>query len=205
MGACTIAGVNAQSEQPGFAGVLTFWFGAPSSPDLGRPRAEWFRKDPAFDETIRSQFGELHVDALAGKLDEWSATPYACLALVIVLDQFPRNLFRNDARAFAADAKALHVARTAVERGFDKLLRPVERTFLYLPFEHAEDLPAQHRSLQLFESLRESPGGESLVEYAHRHFEIIARFGRFPHRNAALKRTSTAEEIEFLQRPGSGF
>jgi uncharacterized protein (DUF924 family) len=119
---------------------------------------------------------------------------------VIVLDQFPRNMFRGSARAFATDALALAAARSAVERGFDRLLSPTERTFVYLPFEHAEDLASQRRALALFRA--RDPDN---VEYARRHYRIIARFGRFPHRNAILGRESTAEEIEFLKRPGSSF
>jgi len=143
--------------------------------------------------------------ASSGALARWEETPLAGLALVVVLDQFPRNMFRGTPEAFASDALALGVARRLVERGFDGLLRHVERMFVYLPFEHAEDLSAQERALALFEALdREEPGGD-LFEYAHRHHEIIARFGRFPHRNAILGRASTPDEREFLLQPGSGF
>jgi uncharacterized protein (DUF924 family) len=135
-----------------------------------------------------------------GELDRWKATPLASLALVIVLDQFSRNMFRETPRAFSADSPALAVAASVIERGFDRLLSPVERTFMYLPFEHAEDLAAQRRSLALFEALDPDD-----MQYVKRHYEIIARFGRFPHRNAILGRESTAEEIEFLKQPGSSF
>ena len=118
----------------------------------------------------------------------------------MVLDQFPRNLFRGTARAFSSDSMALAAARGAVARGFDRLLSPAERTFVYMPYEHAEDLAAQHRSLALFHALDPND-----MEYAKRHYEIIARFGRFPHRNAILGRESTPDEIEFLKRPGSSF
>jgi uncharacterized protein (DUF924 family) len=138
--------------------------------------------------------------AARGELDPWRATPLASLALLVILDQFPRNMFRGTARAFATDPRALAAAGSALARGFDRLLSPSERTFVYLPFEHAEDLAAQRRSLALFEALDPND-----MEYVKRHYEIIARFGRFPHRNAVLGRESTAEEIEFLKRPGSSF
>lgn len=137
---------------------------------------------------------------MRGESDRWQATPLASLALVIVLDQFSRNMFRGAARAFSADSLALAAAAGAIERGFDRLLSPVERTFMYLPFEHAEDLAAQRRSLALFGALDPND-----MEYVKRHYEIIARFGRFPHRNAILGRESTAEEAEFLRQPGSSF
>jgi len=124
----------------------------------------------------------------------------ASLSLVVVLDQFSRNLFRETPRAFSADSLAFSVAASAIGRGFDRLLSPVERTFMYLPFEHAEDLAVQRRSLALFEALNPND-----MEYVKRHYEIIVRFGRFPHRNAILGRESTAEEAEFLKQPGSSF
>jgi uncharacterized protein (DUF924 family) len=170
--------------------VLDFWF--------QRERKAWFAKDAGFDAEIRSRFLPLYELAAGGGLAEWREEPRSCLALVIVLDQFPRNMFRGTARAFAADAAALEAARTLVDRGWDKSLSPDERTFAYLPFEHSEDLRDQERSLRLFE------GNENL-EWARRHYEVIRRFGRFPHRNAALGRASTPEEIEFLKQPGSGF
>ena len=188
-----------------FDDVLDFWFSPPESRFRGRPRAEWFRKDPAFDEQIRARFLDCHRAAAEGRLDAWAATPYGGLALVIVLDQFPRNLFRNGARAFASDARALSVARNLLERRFDRTLRPLERVFAYLPFEHGEDLAVQRRSLALFESLRLHADCAGAIDYAWRHYAVIARFGRFPHRNAALGRASTVEEIEFLRQPGSGF
>jgi len=138
--------------------------------------------------------------ASRGGLAPWGATPLASLALIVVLDQFPRNMFRGDARAFSTDARALAVATRAVERGDDRLLQAAERTFAYLPFEHAEDLSAQRRSLELFAA--HDPDN---LEWAKRHHDIVERFGRFPHRNAVLGRKSTPEEIEFLKRPGSSF
>lgn len=188
-----------------FSEILDFWFTPPASLQRGRNRQEWFRKNANFDGEIRCRFLDEHEAALAGMRGDWEATPHAALALVIVLDQFPRNMFRDSPRSFAADRAALGVARRMVRSGFDRLLRPLERCFAYLPFEHSEDLAAQRRSLALFEGLRFSSDCIGNIDYAHRHYEIIARFGRFPHRNAVLRRTSTPEEIEFLRQPGSGF
>jgi len=184
---------------PDFAEVLDFWFGAPDSPERGRPRKAWFQKSEPFDSEIRRRFLATWEQAARGELERWLATPLASLALVIVLDQFPRNMFRGTARAFSSDSLALAAARSMISREFDRLLSPAERLFAYLPFVHAEDLTAQRRSLALFQAL------DSGYADALRHYEIIARFGRFPHRNAMLGRESTAEEIEFLSLPGSSF
>jgi uncharacterized protein (DUF924 family) len=188
-----------------FFDILDFWFGPPGSPQRGRPRQVWFRKNAEFDAEIRRRFLDEHEAALAGLRGDWEATPHASLALVVTLDQFPRNMFRDTPRSFAADQAALGVARRMVDNGFDILLRPIERCFVYLPFEHSEDLAAQRRSLALFEGLRFSSDSIGNIDYARRHYEIIARFGRFPHRNAILGRASTPEETEFLRQPGSGF
>jgi uncharacterized protein (DUF924 family) len=196
---------TASSPRLSFADVLDFWLGSAASRHRGRPRAEWFRRDDAFDEAIRERFLPCYELATSTELHAWERTPYAALALVIMLDQFPRNMFRGDPRAFGADAQALAAARRLVERGFDRLYGAAERPFAYLPFEHAEDLVAQRRSLALFDGLRSVPGSASSIDYARRHYDIIARFGRFPHRNAVLGRPSTPEELEFLSRPGSGF
>jgi len=190
---------------PDFPEVLAFWFGPPDSPELGRPRKCWFEKSALFDAGIRSRFLRLYERAAAGELGAWQRTPLSALALAIVLDQFPRNMFRGEARAFASDALASRVARGIAGSGFDALLRPVERWFAYLPFEHAEDLAAQRRSLALFGGLAQHTESAGTLDYARRHYEIIARFGRFPHRNAILGRESTPEEIEFLKQPNSSF
>jgi uncharacterized protein (DUF924 family) len=187
-------------KAPDFAEVLDFWFGAPDSRERGLPRKAWFQKSEPFDSEIRRRFLATWERAARGELESWLATPLASLALVIVLDQFPRNMFRGTVRSFSSDLVALAAARRMIERGFDRLLSLEERSFAYLPFVHAEDLAAQRRSLALFQPL--DPG---YVESARRHYEIIARFGRFPHRNAILGRESTAEEIEFLRLPGSSF
>lgn len=187
------------------AEVLDFWFGAPGSAERGRARPEWFRKDPASDSRIRERFGALHGLAASGGLAEWEREPGPALALVIVLDQFSRNLYRGDARAFAQDARALALARAVIAAGWDRTRTPLERQFLYLPFEHAEDLAEQDRGVELMRSLEEHPETKGLAEWAEKHRVIIRRFGRFPHRNAALGRDSTPEEIEFLKGPGSSF
>jgi uncharacterized protein (DUF924 family) len=183
-----------------FSEVLDFWFGAPDSPERGRPRKAWFKKSDAFDGEVRARFLPLWERGARGELERWNATPLASLALVVVLDQFPRNMFRSDARAFSTDSRALDAAAGAIERGFERVLSQTERTFVCLPFEHAEDLAAQRRSLELFRAL--DPDN---LEWARRHHDIVARFGRFPHRNAVLGRRSTPEEIEFLKQPGSSF
>ncbi|MEW6690764.1 MAG: DUF924 family protein [Pseudomonadota bacterium] len=170
--------------------LLSFWF--------GQDRKRWFEKNPAFDEEIRSRFLPLFEKGFSGELEGWKTDPRACLALVILFDQFPRNMFRGTARAFAGDERARACARTILERGWDKAMTPDERTFAYLPFEHSESLEDQELSMRLFE-------GNPNLEWARKHWEIIRRFGRFPHRNAALGRASTPEELEFLGQPGSGF
>lgn len=192
---------------PDAAAVLDFWFGAPASPDFGRPRAAWFEKSAAFDAEIAQRFGALVDAMLAGAHADWAArSPAAALARIVVLDQFPRNIFRGRARAFAGDAQALAAARALVAAGDDLGLLGVQRQFAYLPFEHAEDLDAQRESLRLFGRLgQDEPALAGLLPWAQRHHDIVARFGRFPHRNAALGRASTADEAAFLLTPGSGF
>jgi len=186
--------------------VLDFWFGAPDDPARGQPRKQWFEKNDAFDAQIRERFGALIERAIAGHMTHWASEPAGAVAQIVVLDQFPRNAFRGSARAFAGDARALAAARTLVDAGLDRTLPGVQRQFVYLPFEHAEDIAAQNESLRLFAQLeRDAPEVGELLVWAQRHHDIIARFGRFPHRNAALGRGSTAEEVEFLRQPGSGF
>ncbi len=185
--------------------VLAFWFGAVDSPEFGRARACWFAKSADFDALVRARFLATHEAAAAGTLRPWAQSPLAALALVIALDQLPRNIFRAAPRAFATDPIALGVARAMVERGFDEVLLPVQRWFAYLPFEHAEDLAAQREALALFDRLRGDPDSAGTIAYAVRHHAIIARFGRFPHRNEILGRPSTAEELAFLAQPGASF
>ena len=185
--------------------VLDFWFGAPGSPDRGRRRDVWFKKSDAFDQEVRGRFLLLYEEAARGKLDTWDDAPHPLLALIVVLDQFPRNMFRGDARAFATDAQALAAAQRMVDRGWDLRLAPLARWFAYLPYEHAEDLAMQRRTLELFERVSVNPTLADVAQWARRHHDVIARFGRFPHRNAILGRASTPEEIGFLAQPGSSF
>ncbi len=186
--------------------VLDFWFLPPDNPGYGQSRAEWFRKDEAFDARIAERFGALIDDALAGGLRAWEATPHGALARLIVLDQLTRNVHRGTPRAFAGDAQALALAQSLTEQGLDQQLPPMLRAFAYLPFEHAEDLAMQARAVELVQLLSQAqPGFDGMLDYAERHQEVIARFGRFPHRNAMLGRPSTPEEVEFLRQPGSSF
>jgi len=181
--------------------VLDFWFGAPGSVHYGKSRVEWFKKSEAFDALIRHRFAPLYEQVAAGELDRWRDSPLTLLAQIIVLDQFPRNLFRDSPRAFATDMRALVAARRMVALDWHLRLNTVERQFCFLPFEHAEDIDAQRTCLQLFGAL----GNADLLQWAQKHYDIIARFGRFPHRNAVLGRDSTPEEVDFLKQPGSRF
>ena len=180
--------------------ILGFWFGEPDSQDFGKPRQAWFTKNSTFDAVIRERFSKVVEVAATGQLDMMADSPEGALALIIVLDQFPRNMFRDDARAFAHDAHARRIANEALEKGFDRELIPVMRKFMYMPFEHSEDIADQERAVALFKQL-----GEDDLEWAEKHRKIIERFGRFPHRNAVLGRISTPEEHHFLEQPGSSF
>ncbi len=192
-------------EPPQARALLEFWFGAGPGPEGATPRDAWFVKDAAFDATIRERYAALIDDGIAGALEPWAETPRGALAYVLLLDQFTRNAHRGTPRAFAGDARALACARRIVARGWDLAFAPAARWFCYLPFEHAESMRAQARAVELFESLRDDPGSASAIDYAHRHRDVIARFGRFPHRNAVLGRASTDEETAFLAQPGSSF
>ncbi len=175
--------------------VLDFWF-------VGDPaihRKEWFERSAEFDASCE-RFADALRHAKSGAFDHWAETPRGALALIILLDQFSRNLHRNSPDAFAADAKAREIARGAIARNFDQALGPVERMFVYLPFGHSEDLADQDQAVQLF-----TPLGEEILRHTADHRDVIRRFGRFPHRNAALGRTSTPEELEYLAQPGAGF
>jgi uncharacterized protein (DUF924 family) len=183
--------------------LLAFWFeGAPDT-----WRQAWFVRDDAFDAAIAERFGAVADAAAAGAHDALAATPQGTLALMLLLDQFPRNLHRGTARAFAADAHARAIARAAIAAQQDRALGPLQRVFLYMPFEHGEAIEDQDLSVALFEGLRDTPllaAPDSAIDYAWRHRAVIARFGRFPHRNAALGRESTAKEAAFLAA-GGGF
>ena len=186
--------------------VLDFWFGAPDASDYGQPREAWFRKDDAFDAAIRMRFAALVERAIAGALAHWQRTPLEALAEIVVLDQFPRNAWRGTPRAFAGDRRALAAARALVAAGSDRGLLGVQRQFAYLPFEHAEDRAMQEEAMRLFAGLAaEHPEQADLLRWAAAHRDIVARFGRFPHRNLVLGRVSTADELAFLQQPGSSF
>jgi uncharacterized protein (DUF924 family) len=195
--------------------VLSAWFGDPgeSREDRGK---RWFMADPAYDAALRERFGDLVEAAARGELDAWQATPRGALALVILLDQLSRNIYRGTARAFAQDARALAVTRAAIAAGHDKALDWTERSMLLMPFQHAEDREIQRESVAAFEALHAEAVAAGAPEadvkslangadFARRHAVIIDRFGRYPHRNAVLERTSTGEEVEFLQQPGSRF
>ena len=188
------------------AEVIEFWFGPPELTDTEAVTSRWFRKDPAFDHEVAQRFGPLLQRALGGELQDWAWQPGPALARILLLDQFTRNAFRDTPRAFAGDALALAAARQMVAQAQDQSLPLLRRVFVYLPFEHAEDLAAQEEALRLFGRLeQEAPALAGYADYARRHHAVIRRFGRFPHRNAVLGRVSTAQEIEFLKEPGSAF
>lgn len=177
--------------------LLGFWFAEGAE----ARRKLWFVADPEFDRLCTGRFLSAYEQASAGRLDDWRNDARGCLALVLLLDQLPRNMFRDTPRAFATDQKAREVARHAVNRGFDSQLPPINRAFLYLPFEHSEDLADQHESVRRQRKLaEEEPECFDFVKYAEAHFATIERFGRFPHRNRILGRVSRPEEIEFLAR-----
>jgi uncharacterized protein (DUF924 family) len=182
---------QATPMRPSAADVLAFWLAA------GHER--WFEHDDAFDAEIRARFAATYEDAAAGRLRAWEDEPRSALALVIVLDQFPRNMFRGSARAFETDALARAAAEHAIARGFDQKIAMPERVFFYLPFEHSEASADQERSVALIGAT----GDADLLKWAELHADIIRRFGRFPHRNALLGRTTTADEQAFLD--GGGF
>lgn len=179
--------------------VLRFWFAG----DPTVRQAAWFQKDPAFD-TACGQFAAAVRAARAGAHDAWAATPPGALALIVLLDQLSRNIFRGGAEAFAADARALSLARDVVAKGWDLPMTPYERMFVYLPFEHSEDLADQDESVRLFETIAAALGGDTL-DYAIRHRDVIRTYGRFPHRNAILGRTDTEAERVYLAQPSAGF
>jgi len=184
--------------------VIDFWFGPPGSKEREAPRTLWFEREDAFDALCRDRFFAAWEAASRGELDAWADTAEGALALVILLDQIPRNVFRNDARTFATDARALEVARAAIDRGLDAQLAPLQRWFLYMPYMHVEDLDAQERGVDLFDALQPALPVD-VATYARRHRDAIARFGRFPHRNAVLGRETTADEAVYLKDKPGGF
>jgi uncharacterized protein (DUF924 family) len=187
---------RAREEMLPVEAVLAFWLGPSGAPD--EPPERWFKKDPALDDAIRERFAAAVDAALDGRFDDQATDARTALALAILLDQFPRNLFRGQARAFAGDARARALAARAVDAGWDKALAPGARILFYLPFEHSEALADQDRAVALFASLPAAPWSEKAVRYAEAHRDVIRRFGRFPHRNQALGRESTPEELAYL-------
>ena len=185
--------------------LLDFWFGSPKSVDYGKERSFWFTKNPEFDRELSDRFLLDYEQAARGELDYLQDSPLACLTLVLLLDQFGRNMFRGTPKSFATDAKALSVGKSAVDQGCDRALLPVQRWFIYLPFEHSENLADQERCVELFATLSNHPESANTIEYALRHKAVIERFGRFPHRNKILGRVNTTAETEFLKQPGSSF
>lgn len=174
--------------------ILDFWFGQLKP-------AQWYKPDTALDAEIGRRFAAVYDNLQRDVTEEWRDSARGLLAAVIVLDQFPRNMFRGTPKAFATDAAALALSTGAIERQFDRSLSTIERQFLYMPFQHSEDRVVQARSVALFETL----GDANVLDYARRHRAVIERFGRFAHRNAILGRQSTPEEVEFLKQPGSSF
>jgi uncharacterized protein (DUF924 family) len=193
--------------------VLDFWFGAPgSATDIAaRQNALWFGKSTANDQLVVERFAEMLIAAGRGELDHWNHTPRGQLALIVVLDQFPHHIHRNHGQSFAYDAQSLALALDMIQRGDDAHVAPIERVFAYLPLEHAESMAMQNLSVALYEKLSNeaAPAEHSLfdgfLDYARKHRDVVARFGRFPHRNALLGRPGTPEEAEFLKQPGSRF
>lgn len=189
---------------PAARSVVDFWFAKTSA-------VHWFNASEVFDEEIRKRFGSLTEAAAAGHLDAWAAIPSGWLALLILLDQFPRNLYRDDPSAWAQDASAQRVALSGLARGDDRQLPLLQRVFSYLPLEHAEDMALQQRSVALFEALCCEAAAEQRVrfeeffDYARQHHDVIARFGRFPHRNAVLGRMNTPDEVHYLAQSNAGF
>jgi uncharacterized protein (DUF924 family) len=185
--------------------IIDFWFGTPARLEgdeiYGKPRSMWFRADPIIDRVIKDRFEEVYQFAAAGLLDGWKYFPASCLALIITLDQFPRNMFRGTPAAFATDNLALEIAQHAIEMEFDRDLLPVQRWFIYLPFEHSEKIEHQLTSVKLFDTLSSDPDSQLAIASARTHLELIQAFGRFPHRNQILARSSTPDELAFLARP----
>jgi uncharacterized protein (DUF924 family) len=192
-------------ERDDATALIDFWFGPPRSPTRFKQRDVWFQVDPVFDGQLRDRFGALQARAAMGRCARWIGEAEPCLALVLLFDQLPRNLFRGTAQAFATDTLARTTAKSAIQHGFDRSLPAAWRQFLYLPFGHSEHPGDQTVSVTLATALARDPAFAEALDFAQRHQAIIARFGRFPHRNAALGRVSTPEEEAFLKEPGSSF
>jgi len=187
--------VTESAETGPIRDILDFWFLPPSDPGHAKPREIWWKSTPEFDEEIRGRFGALIRRAVAGELKHWARTAEGALALIILCDQFTRNIYRKSVDAYCGDATALAAARAAVAGGFQLTVPRPMRTFYFTPFHHSENLADQEMSCALFETIAD-PENQN---YARRHRDIVARFGRFPHRNEVLGRESTAEELEYLK------
>jgi uncharacterized protein (DUF924 family) len=192
--------------------LLDFWFGPPGDPDRENHRQIWFKCPPEHDDRLRDLFLADHERAASGALDAWEAVPQGALALVLLLDQIPRNIFRGSPRTYATDAMARAAMDRALARGFDAVFPPVWRKFFYMPLHHSENLADQRRATALLEALPEDRDpedrdrrGGGLRRYGRPYVEVIERFGRFPHRNDILGRVSTPEEIAFLKKPDPSF
>jgi uncharacterized protein (DUF924 family) len=193
--------------------ILEFWFGAiDDDGNVVEDRSSlWWKKSPETDSLIRERFEADVREAVAGARDEWAKTARGCLALIVTLDQFPRNIYRDKPDAFGCDEKARAVALAGLERGLDRQLPLIQRVFYYLPLEHAETRQLQRRSVELFSRLVVKAPEQlqktfaAYLDYAEKHQVIVDRFGRFPHRNVILGRHSTREELTFLEQPGSSF
>ena len=175
--------------------LLTFWFS-------DEAKKHWFFQSDAFDQKLKDQFMDLYKQAAAGVLDHWKSNPKSCLALIILLDQMPRNFFRGDGKSHATDAHAVKIAKYAIEQGYDLNMLDTEKMFIYLPFQHSENLTDQELSVKL---TRDRIGEGMTLDYAIRHYDVIKKFGRFPHRNSILGRPSTEEEKAFLAETPAGF
>lgn len=186
------------------AAILDFWFARGDGATL-QPRREWWEKNPAFDREIERRFGAAVEQALTGAFEDWTATAEGALALIILLDQFTRNIYRGQAKCYAGDERARGITHAAIGRGFDIAVPPVMRQFFYMPLQHSEMVEEQNLSVLLFTALEKELPGHDLLHWAERHRDVVIEFGRFPHRNVILGRESTPPEIEFLRQPGSSF
>jgi uncharacterized protein (DUF924 family) len=196
-----------QSTDPQARAILDFWFGTADSPNYGENREQWWIKGQVLDDRIRDDFQAPYEHAVGGDFDHWTAgedksiQAWNSLALILLLDQVPRNIFRLSPKSFASDAKARHITTQVLNQNLHHQLAPIMQVFCYMPLEHSENLEDQNLSVKLFNEL----GNEHFIDYAISHHRIIQRFGRFPHRNDILGRARTDEELAFLKQPNSSF